>query len=129
MVSTVATESADGDRFGGIDDASAADSQHQFDLLAPADFNAFINQSQPRIGLDAGEFYPLNARVLKGGGDLVIKAALFNAAAAVVQKHLAGVRPDHFANLSLCASSKYQACAVGKIKVQHGRPSLSWVIE
>ncbi len=92
---------AHGNRFGGVNNTAAADRQDEIDLFLFAKGDALVGQGKPRVGLHAAKLDKINVFSFQGGDNTVIQAALLDAAAAVVQQKLLGVRLQQLADLLL----------------------------
>ena len=108
-----------GNGLGRVDDAAAAYGQHQLNLLLFAEGRTFLNQSQPGIGLYAGNFPDAAALFVQHLHDLVVKADPLDAATAVDQQHPVAVMAHFLVQMGKRISAKINFCRNLQRKINH----------
>ena len=101
--------------------AAAADGEHEVEVALATKPNAFMHQAETRIGLDAAELDPFDARLLQRGGDPVVEPALLDRAAAEQQQGSARIAGDLDADVVLHAAAEQNLRRIVKGEIVHRR--------
>ena len=113
---------AHGDGLGGVDDAAAADGDHEIDLLLTRELDALIDQPAAGVGLDAAELDGAQALGEDGVAHAVEQPGLLGGLAAVDEHHAAAAELlDILAGLVLAVAAENEIGGAVEIKVIHRR--------
>ena len=113
-------QSADGDAFGAVYHAAAADGQDEVHVFFARQFHAFQRQGVARVGVYAAKLDKRNGRLLQRSAHTAQQAGFFCALPAVMQQYFfSAARGQKLADVGFFAFAEYELSRRIKIKIQH----------